>query len=185
MSKQNLLTIALFAGAAIALIYTQAPDRTAAQYSVSDPTPTPLETKPPTMQLLPPQDSNLELWKGVYSFSESIPPNPAPMVMIYEIAISAKDAKYTAEVNVSGQTTAILVAADVRQTGKDTIGLFFKSDRPGNKFTAYKPGDLLLQLQKLPNQQQIQVVWGKITPLVSAHRSGYIPPDLTITNINL
>lgn len=185
MIKQNSLTIGLIAGAAIALIFTQAPHRSSAQYSVSDPTPTPLKTKPPTMRLLPPQNPNLELWKGIYSFSESVPPNPAPTVMIYEIAISSKDAKYTADVNVSGQTTAIAVTAEVRQTGKDTIGLFFKSYRQGNQFTVYKPGDLLLQLQKLPNQQQIRVVWGKITPLVSAHQTGYIPPDLTITNINL
>jgi hypothetical protein len=114
-----------------------------------------------------------------YQFSEVAPPGPgSTQVKVYRIAVSKAANGSSATIDVEGFQTATYLTARVKQTAKNRMGFFFVSYRPGNLFKLYKPGDLLLELETLPNRK-IKIIFGELRSLYENRRE-YIPNDLQI-----
>lgn len=115
----------------------------------------------------------------IYQFSEVAPPGPgSAQVLVYRIVVSKARSSALATIDVEGFQTTTFLTARVKSTGKNRIGFFFTGYRPGNRFQLYQPGDLLLELQTLPNRK-IKVIFHKLRSLYE-NRQEYIPQDLQI-----
>ncbi|WP_026103028.1 DUF5991 domain-containing protein [Pseudanabaena sp. PCC 6802] len=95
--------------------------------------------------------------------------------MNYKIAIAKRGNSYVADVDRDGFQTLERLSAEVRSTGSDRIGLYFTNYRPDNVREIYKPGELLLQLEKLPNSPT-KVIWAGMLGLLQQQE--LVPTDL-------
>jgi Family of unknown function (DUF5991) len=130
---------------------------------------------------LPSDEVGLFGWEGTYGFSEIVPVNSTSnLIRNYEIRIYKQDSGYAADIILSGSQTPSRISAQVKATSSDSIGLYFSSYRDGNQGT-YQPGNLLLQLQKLP-QDRFKVVFAGVSSL-SQNRAEFVPENMVSTKM--
>ena len=131
---------------------------------------------------LEPDEIGLLGWEGMYGFSEIVPVNNASnIIRNYEITIYKQGSGYAADIMLSGSQTPTRISAQVKATSSDRIGLYFSSYRDGTNPGTYKPGSLLLQLEKLP-QDRFKVVFAGLTS-ISQNRAELIPENMVSTKM--
>ncbi len=131
---------------------------------------------------LEPDEIGLFGWEGMYGFSEIVPVNSASnLIRNYEITIYRQGSGYAADIMLSGSQTPTRISAQVKAMSSDSIGLYFTSHRDGTNQGTYQPGNLLLQLQKLP-QNRFKVVFAGLSSLLQ-NRSELIPENMVSTKM--
>lgn len=103
---------------------------------------------------------SLESWVGEYGFSEYAPPDQN---MFYSISIYEEDKSYYATIHMDGFQTMTRLQAQVEGDGQ-AIKLIFDKYLPDNLWEPYRPGDVLLRLEK--TDSALKTFWGKIQPML-------------------
>jgi serine/threonine protein kinase len=139
--------------------------------------PTPAPNPTPENPNATAQPAELDKWLGNYTFGEAAPPPKfgSTQTMSYKIEIAKRGNSYIANIDRDGFQTLERLSAEVRFTGSDRIGFYFTDYRPDNVREIYKPGELLLQLEKLPNNSY-KVIWAGMLGLLQ--QSEFVPTDL-------
>jgi hypothetical protein len=131
---------------------------------------------------LSPDEIGLFGWEGMYGFSEIVPVNSSSnLIRNYEIRIYRQGSDYAAHIILSGSQTPTRIIAQVKAISSSRIGLYFSSYRDGTNQGTYQPGNLLLQLEKLP-QDRFKVVFAGVSSL-SHNRAELIPENMVSTKM--
>jgi hypothetical protein len=111
----------------------------------------------------------LESWIGVYTFSESAPPN---ISRLYSCSIYKENDNYYAKIYIIGFQTMQSLQAKV-SGDENSIKLIFYDYLPDNRWASYTKGDILLSFEK--RNAQLYTSWGKIHPILKSNtKSGEV-----------
>lgn len=118
--------------------------------------------QPPRATQLQPGQENLD-WIGEYTYSESVPPAPAPQSEQYKVDVC--DLSGTAYIAVDGHLTSIRLKAKAREK-PSKLSIYFESYGNDDLFrSGYNPGDLLVSVINKDGKYSME--WGSLTSQLS------------------
>ncbi|HUS00037.1 MAG TPA: DUF5991 domain-containing protein [Pyrinomonadaceae bacterium] len=112
-------------------------------------------------------------WKGSYSFDENGGKNAGGAVIFisHELSVFDGDEGLAARVQSNGYQTSADLVCSAKVQGEKLL-VYFQSYGEDNMFEPYKPGDLLLTLER-KNEKGKSIVlthWGKFTPAMPGNQ---------------
>src|ERR1051325_1968892 len=119
---------------------------------------------------LKPQRVRHKSWEGEYLFAETGGRNTGLMIE-YSIKVYRKGGVLLADVDADGHQTETRLSGDAKVEG-NRLTLYFRAYRPENLFDLYKPGDLLLSLER--RHGKLLTYWGAMHPQLTSYKNGRI-----------
>jgi hypothetical protein len=108
-------------------------------------------------------------WKGSYSFDENGGKNAGGAVIFisHELSIFDADDELAGRLQSNGYQTAADLICSTKVEGSKLL-VYFQSYGEDNMFEPYKPGDLLLTLERKNEKGKVVILtyWGKFTPAI-------------------
>ena len=108
-------------------------------------------------------------WKGTYSFDENGGKNAggATIFISHELSVFADDDGLAARLQSNGYQTSTDLICTAKVEGAKLL-IYFQSYGEDNMFEPYKPGDLLLRLERKAERGKRIIVthWEKFTPAI-------------------
>jgi hypothetical protein len=129
----------------------------------------PINQAKPSKSSIPQRTGKLD-WEGVYRFAETGGKNTG-LVIDYSIKVYRKDGVLVADIDADGHQTLTRISCDTRVEGH-RLTLSFKNYREENLFELYKPGEVLLSLER--KNRKLLTYWGAMHPQLSALKSGRV-----------
>lgn len=112
-------------------------------------------------------------WKGSYSFGEDGGKNAGgtTIYIFHELEIFDGDGEIAATLQSNGYQTSSNLVGTAKIEGAKLM-LYFQSYGEDNMFEPYKPGDLLLTLERktISGKVTILTYWGKFTPAIAKNQ---------------
>lgn len=108
-------------------------------------------------------------WAGIYTFDEDGGKTAGGSVIFitHELTVMETDDGLIATLKSNGYQTSKDLNCRAKASG-NKLEIYFESYGEDNVFETYKPGDLLLTLEKRVTKGKAEVLtfWGKFTPVV-------------------
>jgi hypothetical protein len=109
-------------------------------------------------------------WQGDYSFGEVGGKNTG-MVIQYSLKIYTANKMLLADIDADGFQTQLRITCSSKIEG-NRIHIYFKNYRQENLFEIYKPGELLLSMER--KRGKILTYWQALKPQLIAYRNGRV-----------
>lgn len=110
-----------------------------------------------------------ESWEGTYVFDEDGGKTfgGTRILVSHELTLTESDDGYYATLKSNGYQTARDLIGHAKVAGNRLL-IYFDSYGEENVFETFRPGDLLLTLERrnTPREEQILTFWGKFLPVV-------------------
>jgi hypothetical protein len=109
-------------------------------------------------------------WEGEYNFGETSGRNTG-LVILYSVKVYQKDGSLLADIDADGHQTMTRLSCKTKVAG-NRLTLYFSNYREENLFEIYKPGEVLLSLERRGGK--LLTYWGAIRPQLTGFKNGRV-----------